>query len=415
MSKFSLFLVAAVLAGGCAKRPKPQPQPLTAPTSGTASGTASGTVSVTPPTPFVQVPPAATRPTPAPAGRVVEIITRPKLATRPSTTMAAATAARAGDTAINAASVPTPAFTLDDVNRIDTSISCAPLTRLLAMKLNNIPYQGFAGYGSLDFSPALPEGTNPDAMTNDVLSREPSGTAGAIARLTKGEVDLVLTPRLPLPAETAAAKEAKVTFRSDLVATEALVFTTNVASPVNDLSRDQLTKIFTAQAKAWKDLGEPTVPLTSPIASEPITVAYRARGTASEELLRQLLLADKPMPELPVSRALSASKLVLDASVEDPQTIGFSVFAYASNMKREGRVKVLAVDGIVPEPARVASGEYPLTTPIYVLTRADLGADTRLYKLRQWLSSMNGQKVLAEAGYMPVSSEAWTAVRLMGK
>lgn len=413
MSKLSLIVVAAAVAGtltgGCAKPPAPLREKTPTPPPVAVAPPAVGTQSTRPATA-----PTATRVTP-PAGRVVEVITRPKLATRPSTTMAAATAARAGEAPISSADVPTPKLTFDDVKRIDTSISAAPLTRLLAMKLNNIPYTGFAGYGALDFSPALPEGTDPDAMTNDVLGREPSGTAGAINRLIKGEVDLVLVPRLPTPEETAAAGAAKARLRSDLVATEALVFTTNVASPVSGLSQDQLKKIFTAEAKTWKDLGEPTVPLTSPIASEPITVAYRARGTGSEELLRQLLLDGKPMPELPVSRALSATKLVLDASVEDPQTIGFSVFAYASNMKREGRVKVLAVDGIVPEPARVASGEYPLTTPIYVLTRADLGAETNLYKLRTWLGSMNGQKLLAEAGYMPVSSEAWTAVRLMGK
>ena len=106
---------------------------------------------------------------------------------------------------------------------------------------------------------------------------------------------------------------------------------------------------------------------------------------------------------------------MLDASLEDPETIGFSVFAYATNMKRDGRLKTVAVDGVLPEPSRVASGEYPLTTPLYILTRADLRSDDALFKLRAWLGSMNGQKVLAEAGYMPVSSEAWTAVRLMGK
>ena len=412
MQKLTLVLAAAALAAGCANRTN-RSTPALPPQSPVRTGAPTTVASLSPTISPTVTPPPATRPAAASSGRVVEIITKPRLATQPTTGAAAVAAQRTGNAAAGSVSVPTPKLTLDQFNKVDAAVSCAPLARLLAMKLNNIPYVGFAGYGALDFSPKLPEGTDPDAMTNDVLTREPSGTAGAIKRLIAGEVDLVLVPRLPDAGEQAAASAKKLRLRSDLVATEALVFSVNAANPVNNLPREQLARIFTGQAKLWKDLGEP-VPPTSPVAAEPITVAYRARGTGSEELLRQLLLQNKPMPELPVSRALSSSKLVLDASVEDSQTIGFSVFAYASNMKRDGRVKMLAVDGVVPEPNRVATGEYPLTTPIYVLTRADLGADNELYKLRQWLSSMDGQKTLAEAGYMPVSSEAWTAVRLMG-
>jgi ABC-type phosphate transport system substrate-binding protein len=406
MNKFMVLLAAAMLVAGCAPSKNQPLEP------------SGETISDLPPS----MPPPATQTAEEsggtyapPEGRVVEIITKPRLATRPTTGPAAVAPIRAGDTAAASANVPTPVLTLDTLKRIDTAIDAAPLLRLLAMKLNGIPYQAFAGYGALDFSPALPEGTNPDAMTNDVLGREPGGTDLAINRLIKGEVDLVLVPRLPNDGENAAAAAAKVSLRNDLLATEALVFTVNSANPVDGLAKDQLTAIFTGNAKAWKDLGEKALPLTSPVAPQPITVAYRAHGTGSEELLRQLILGGKPMPELPVSKALSSSKLVLDASLEDNETIGFSTFAYATNMKRDGRLKPLAVDGVLPEPSRIASGQYPLTTPIYVLTRADLRSDSALYKLRTWLSSMNGQKVLAEAGYMPVSSEAWTAVRLMGK
>src|SRR5204863_122994 len=111
-------------------------------------------------TPFAPAPTANAEP---PEGRAVEIITKPRLATRP-TTAAFVSPSRAADTAAAAANVPTPRLTLDTLKRIDTAIDAAPLLRLLAMKLNGIPYQAFAGYGALDFSPALPEGTNPDAM-----------------------------------------------------------------------------------------------------------------------------------------------------------------------------------------------------------------------------------------------------------
>lgn len=364
--------------------------------------------------------PVATQPAEEPQYKVVEIITKPVVIARssttsPTTTSATETPAPAGGSAFRAADdAPTPKLTLDAMKRIDTSISTAPLVRLLAMKLNNIPYQQFAGYGALEFTPTLPEGIDPDAMTNDLLSREPSGTGGSLERLIRREIDMAFVSRMPTEPEAAAAEKAGVRLRSDLIATEALVFTVHITNPVNNLKRQQLVNIFTGKATTWKDLGPDTFDLRHDIADKPITVAYRAKGTGSEELLSQLLLSGGKVPELPISKALQSTKLVLDASNEDPETIGFSVFAYASNMQRDGQIKVLAVDGVLPEPGRVANGSYPLTTPIYVVTRADLAPDSELVKLRNWLTAMPGQKLLAEAGYMPISPEAWTEIRLMG-
>lgn len=342
---------------------------------------------------------------------VTQIITKPTVAARPAT-QPGGTSARTTTPNPADVNIPTPILTLDDVKRVDTSVSTAPLLRLLAMKLNKIPYDRFAGYGVVDFTPRLPEGTDPDAMTNDVLNRDPSGTAAAIKRLIAGEADMAFVSRQPTPDERAAAAKAKITLRQDLLATEALVFTANTANPVNNLSIDALKRYFTGQARTWNDLKLANVPLTSELASSPITVAYRAKGLGTEELMGQLLLEGKAVPELPLSPALTGTQLVMDATNEDPATLGFANFCYATNMSRDGRTKVLAIEGVLPEPSRVASGEYPLTTPIYLLTRTNLDPDSRLVHLRKWLLAMPGQKVLAEAGYMPTITEAWTSERL---
>ncbi len=344
---------------------------------------------------------------------VSEIITKPKI------TALSTTRATGGNTATSStpltADLPNPKLTLDDVKRIDTSISTAPLVRLLAMKLNGIPYERFAGYGVVDFTPKLPEGTDPDAMTNDILTREPAGTSLAISRLIKGETDMAFVSRQPRRDELDAADNAKVSLRQDRIATEALVFTVNINNPARNISKQSLKSLFTGNAKTWAELKLVDFPLTSELATKPVTVAYRARGLGTEELLMQLLLEGQAVPELPISKALNSNKLVLDATNEDPETLGFTVFCYATNMQRDGRIKALSVDGVLPEPNRVASGEYPLTTPIYLLTRTNLDPKSNLVQVRKWLLAMSGQKVLAEAGYMPVITEAWTQQRLIGE
>jgi phosphate transport system substrate-binding protein len=385
------ILAALVLVTGCRPMPTRQaPPPATLPSTQKVQAT-----------PDTSVPWEA---------NVTQIITKPKIAT-PATTQAGSGLSRT--TGITQA-VPTPKFSLDDLKRVDTSVATAPLVRLLAMKLNGIPYSRFAGYGAIDFTPNLPEGTQPDKMTNDILTREPSGSTKAIARVAGGEIDMAFVSRAPTEAEIQAADKKGVKLRNDKLATEALVFMVNRDNPVNGMTRDQLATIFTGQAKKWADLKIAKFPLNHPIANQPITVAYRARGLGTEELMSQLLLKGQPMPEMPVSKALASTKLVLDATNEDPETIGFSVFVYANNMQRDTRIKVLSIDGVLPEPGRVASGEYPLTTPIYLVSRQNLEPNSSLAGLRRWLLDMPGQQLLAEAGYMPTMPQAWTEQRLMG-
>jgi phosphate transport system substrate-binding protein len=343
---------------------------------------------------------------------VVAVVTKPVIASQPTTRQAAG----AGPSqASMSADLPTPKLALTDLAKVDASVATAPLLRLLAMKLNNIPYQRFVGYGAIDFVPDLPEGTQPDKITTDILSREPAAPEAAIARLIGGEITMAFATRAPSPAELESAAKSGVRLRADVIATEALVFTLNNDNPVRNMPTAKLRQIFSAKAAKWSDLQLDTVPLNSDLAGKPLTVAYRARGLGAEELTRQLLLGGEAMPELPVSKALSTTKLVMDATKEDPETIGFSGFCYVTNMQRDGKVRLLAVDGVLPEPARVASGEYPLTTPLYVLSRGDLPAKSDLANLRGWLASMPGQRALAEAGYMPVAAEAWSQQRLRGE
>jgi ABC-type phosphate transport system substrate-binding protein len=387
-------LALALLATGCQRLKKPDTvsnQPTTAPTTQEA-------------TPLPTVARGWEE-------NVSQIITKPKLS--PATTQATGGSNLSRTTGITS-TVPTPKFSLDDLQRVDTSVATAPLVRLLAMKLNNIPYTQWAGYGALDFVPALPEGSQPDKMTTDMLGSTPSGSTKAIARVVAGEIDMAFVSRQPTEQELAAADKKGVKLRNDKLATEALVFMVNRDNPVSSLTREKLEQIFTGKVKTWADLKLPNFPLNHPVAGQPITVAYRTHGLGTEELMSQMILKGQPMPEMPVSKALSSAKLVLDATKEDPETIGFSVFVYANNMQRDTQIKILSIDGVSPEPGRVASGEYPLTTPIYLVSRSNLQPSSNLGGLRRWLLEMPGQQVLAEAGYMPILPQAWTEQRLMG-
>ncbi len=65
-------------------------------------------------------------------------------------------------------------------------------------------------------------------------------------------------------------------------------------------------------------------------------------------------------------------------------------------------IRAVPIDGIDPtgDPGPIYSGAYPLSRKIHLLARAP--ASTAVDTLAQWLLSPAGQKLVAEAGYLPL-------------
>jgi len=71
-------------------------------------------------------------------------------------------------------------------------------------------------------------------------------------------------------------------------------------------------------------------------------------------------------------------------------------------MVNDPQCRLLAIDGVAPSAKTIAVGSYPLATDVYIVTRKDLPADHPAAKLRDWLLSAEGQRVVADSGYVPV-------------
>ena len=59
----------------------------------------------------------------------------------------------------------------------------------------------------------------------------------------------------------------------------------------------------------------------------------------------------------------------------------------------------------MPSRATIADGTYPLVTEVYVVTRKDLKPDHPAAKLRDWLLTAEGQKIVGETGYVPIKAK----------
>jgi phosphate transport system substrate-binding protein len=86
---------------------------------------------------------------------------------------------------------------------------------------------------------------------------------------------------------------------------------------------------------------------------------------------------------------------------DDPLGIGYSVYFYEENMAPNEVVKLVSVDGVKPEYETIQGRQYPFTTEVYAVARADSAPTSVPVQFRDWLLSPKGQELIEESGYVP--------------
>ena len=218
-----------------------------------------------------------------------------------------------------------------------------------------------------------------------------SGTHEAYLSLIAGESDLILVARVPSTDERALAQNSLVALDIQPIALDAFVFIIHENNLVEGLSSEQIRKIYTGEITNWNQVGGQDIP---------IHAYQREPNSGSRELMDQLVMNDLPAKEAP-DLMLPTMFAPFYAVSSDIAGIGYSIFFYEENMAPlEEHVKLLAVDGLMPQASSIQNQAYPYTTEVYAVTRGDQPKDSLAYRLRAWLRSPHGQELIEKSGYV---------------
>ncbi|MEW6352312.1 MAG: PstS family phosphate ABC transporter substrate-binding protein [Thermodesulfobacteriota bacterium] len=87
------------------------------------------------------------------------------------------------------------------------------------------------------------------------------GTAVGMRKLFEGEVDMVFASEQITDEEKMAASKQGVTPAEHFVGMGGICVVCNKANPVESVTKEQVKKLFTGEAKSWKEIGGPDVPV----------------------------------------------------------------------------------------------------------------------------------------------------------
>ena len=282
--------------------------------------------------------------------------------------------------------VEMPSASTDGFPLIDGSTSTAPLGAKIICAMMGVPCDWVEFIdGNRYLMPDLAE------YQGDFPGFGHQGTHSAYLNLIDGSADLILVARSPSREEFELAEFSGVSFDIRPIALDAFVFMVNENSPIRGLSVEEIRGIYSGEITNWEQVGGP---------SRQITPYQRNDQSGSQQLMESLVMKGIPMVDAP---DLILMKMIAPfyAISEDPQGIGYSVFYYEENMAPNEYIKLIAVEGVQPTLETIKEREYPFTSEVYSVTRADSSPTSLAVRLRDWLLTPGGQELVARSGYAP--------------
>jgi len=243
------------------------------------------------------------------------------------------------------------------------------------------------------------------AKVNTGVSVEVSGggSGTGIAALINGTVDIANASRDMEQSEVERAIQntgkKPVKF---VVGFDALAVYVNINNPLNKISIEQLADIYGEGGKTekWSQLGIKN----SNCSNDEIIRVSRQSNSGTYFYFRETLLGKEKDFKLG-SRDLHGSKDVVELVERTPCAIGYSGMGYATD-----KVKILSIsqkmgeETFPPSVDAVLDKTYPIARPLEIYSLGEPTGEVKKYI--DWILSEEGQKIVAESGYVPLPKKA---------
>ncbi len=268
-----------------------------------------------------------------------------------------------------------PIFTVENYPRVDASLATQPLTNAFIKNFTN--------------------------QNIDVSKLNYTNTHPGYVKLINGEVDLIVVTE-PSEEELALAKEKNVELEVIPVVKEGFVFYVNGENSVNNLSLEQIQKIYTGEITNWSQVGGENLE---------IKAFQRPENSGSQTGMLSLVMKGLNLVEPPKENLIqSMSQIINLVSNYDngKNAIGYSYYYYAKTMyagideKVANGIKLLSVNGVEPNNENIRSGKYPLNTAYYIVINKNEPEGSNVRKLVEAMLSERGQAVAESVGYVGV-------------
>ncbi|MBI5787597.1 MAG: phosphate ABC transporter substrate-binding protein [Candidatus Schekmanbacteria bacterium] len=217
------------------------------------------------------------------------------------------------------------------------------------------------------------------------------GSGTGIAAMINGSTQIAMSSRDFKAEELKLVKDKGITPIPHTTALDGISVIVNPATTIDELTMEQLRRIFNGTITNWKEVGGP---------DQPIAILSRESNSGTYVYFQEEVL--KKDDYAATARLIPSSAAIIQAAEQDQGVIGYVGIAYAES----GKVKTLKVKktagepGVVPTLENIKSGAYPISRPLYLFTNGQPTGESKNFI--DFVFSPEGQAIAREVGYIPV-------------
>ncbi len=200
------------------------------------------------------------------------------------------------------------------------------------------------------------------------------GSGAGITAAINGTADIGNSSREPKPEEAAAG------IHETVIAKDGIAMIVHPSNPVQDLTVEQLQKIYLGEISNWKEVGGPNMK---------IALVNREAGSGTRGAFEELVMGK-------TANKMSSKTLVQASTGAVQQTVAVTkeAIGYISLGSLDPKaVKALSVNGVTASDKNIANKTYQLWRPFLMLTKAAPNGVTKAFL--DWILSSEGQKIVA--------------------
>lgn len=250
----------------------------------------------------------------------------------------------------------------------------AALVPVYAAVIDNVYPEGCVTYEGGEFSDDNFYGEN---FASDSAMQYKNTVRGYQA-IVDGSTDILFCAG-PSEAQRQYAEDKGVELVYVPIGLEGFVFFVNENNPVDNLTAEQVRKIYACEYTNWKDVGG---------ADRVINPVTRLEGSGSQTAFENF------MGDYEIGKK---SPLAITGG-----SIGFSFRYYMDGIVENDAVKMLSLNGVYPNAENIRNKSYPIVAQFFAIYRAD-NDNENIPVLLDWILSDEGQKLIEETGYVRIN------------
>lgn len=223
-----------------------------------------------------------------------------------------------------------------------------------------------------------------NALSEGFMTANPGVTVSVEFNGSSAGVEQMLAGTVEIGNASRNLKDSEISEGAveNIVAIDGIAVIVDTANTVNDITTEDLVKIYTGEINNWRELGGK---------DQPIVVIGREAGSGTRSAFEELLEIEDMCA---YAQELDSTGTVMASVAATPGAIG-----YVSLDVLDDSVIAVAIDGVGALEENIVAGSYSLSRPFVMATKGEIADQSELVQaFFEYIASEEGQAIIKQVG-----------------